>query len=198
MIVLDVEASGTNPDQHSILSIGALDLANPSNQFYDECRMWDGAKIEAEASAINGFSEEDARDETKKSEAELIAAFFAWADSVEGDHTLAAQNVSFDHAFLTSAAKRAGIAFPFAKRTLDVHTLVWLHMTLKGHIPPTERGHSSISMTYALSYCGLPEEEKPHNGLTGALCHAEVISRIAYTKKLLPEYFEYDIPWLTK
>lgn len=195
MIVLDVEASGTNPDQHSILSIGALDLHNPSNQFYDECRMWDGAKIEREASAINGFSEEDARDQAKKSEAELIDAFFAWAESVRGDHTLAAQNVSFDHSFLQAAAKRAGIEFPFAKRTLDVHTLVWLHMTAKGHIPPTERRHSAISMTYALAYCGLPEEDKPHNGLTGALAHAEVISRIAYNKNLLPDFSSYDIPW---
>lgn len=197
MIVLDVEASGTNPDKHSILSLGAIDIANPSNQFYDECRMWEGAKIEREATAINGFSEEDAKDPQKKSEAELVAAFFAWAESVKGDHTLAAQNVSFDHAFLTSAAHRAGIEFPFAKRTLDVHTLVWLHMTFKGHIPPTEHRHSSISMTYALAYCGLPEEEKPHNALTGALCHAEVIARIAYNKKLLPEYLTYDIPWQT-
>lgn len=198
MIVLDVEASGVNPEKHSILSIGALDLAHPENQFYDECRVWDGAKIEAEASAINGFSEADATDVSKKSEAELVAAFFAWAELVEGDHTLAAQNVSFDHSFLQAAAERARVAFPFAKRTLDVHTLVWLHMTAKGHIPPTEKGHSAINMSYALAYCGLPEEEKPHNGLTGALCHAEVISRIAYTKKLLPEYDEYDIPWLMK
>lgn len=195
MIVLDVEASGTNPDQHSILSIGALDLANPSNQFYDECRMWEGAKIEPEATEINGFSEEDARDASKKTEAELVAAFFAWAEGIEGDHTLAAQNVSFDHAFLAAAAKRAHIAFPFAKRTLDVHTLVWLHMTLQGKTPPLEREHSALSMSAALQYCGLPEEEKPHNGLTGALCHAEVISRIAYTKKLLPEYHQYEIPW---
>ena len=198
MIVLDVEASGTNPDQHSILSIGALDLANPSNQFYDECRVWDGAKIEAEASAINGFSEEDARDASKKSEAELVAAFFAWAQEIEGDHTLAAQNVSFDHSFLQAAAKRAGIEFPFAKRTIDVHTLVWLHMTLKGHIPPKMHQHSALNSSTILTYCGIPEEEKPHNALTGALWHAEVVSRIAYNENLLPEYSAYDIPWLTK
>ncbi|HRH24534.1 MAG TPA: 3'-5' exonuclease [Candidatus Paceibacterota bacterium] len=198
MIVLDVETTGTNPDKHSILSIGALDLSNPTNQFYDECRMWDGAKIEKDAIAINDFSEEDAQDPEKKSEAELIAAFFAWAEGVGQDRTLAAQNVSFDHAFLTAAAARAGLDFPFAKRTLDIHSVAWLHMTIHGREVPIEHGHSGLNSTKVLAYCGLPEEAKPHNALIGALWHAEVISRIAYTKKLLPEYEHFPIPWLTK
>lgn len=198
MIVIDVEATGTNPDQHSILSLGALDLDNPSNQFYDECRMWDGAKIEEEAIAINGFSAEESIDPEKKSEAELAAAFFAWAASVEGDHTLAAQNVSFDHAFLQAAARRARIEFPFAKRTLDIHSLVWLHMTGRGSVPPIEKHHSALNSKAILAYCGLPEEGKPHNALTGALWHAEVIARVAYTKNLLPEYESFPIPWLTR
>ncbi len=195
--MLDVEATGTNPDQHSILSIGALDLANPSNQFYDECRMWDGAKIEDEAIAINDFSEEDAKDPSKKSEAELIAAFFAWAENIE-EQTLAAQNVSFDHSFLAAAARRAHIDFPFAKRTLDLHSLAWLHMTMNGEVPPSVHHHSGLDSKSVLLYCGLPEEAKPHNALTGALWHAEVISRVAYNKNLLPEYNAFPIPWLTK
>jgi hypothetical protein len=43
MLVLDVEASGTNYEKHSIVSLGALDLRNPENRFYGECRIWDGA-----------------------------------------------------------------------------------------------------------------------------------------------------------
>lgn len=197
MIVLDIEASGVNPQQNSILSIGALDLADPSNQFYDECHMWDGAKNEPEASAINGFTDEDATDPSKKSEAELIAAFFAWAFEKPTEHTLAAQNVTFDASFLEAAAKRAGIEYPFAKRTIDIHSVAWAHMVAAGKTPPTEKGHSALSSKAIQEYCGIPEEAKPHNGLSGALWHAEVLSRMAYNKKLVDEYERYDIPWVT-
>ncbi len=198
MIVLDVETTGTNPLKHSILSIGALDFDDPTNQFYDECRAWDGARIEEQALAINGFSKEEALDPAKKSEAELIAAFFAWASDRPKDRTLAAHNVSFDHSFVAAAADRANIDMLFAKRTIDVHTLAWLHMTQKGKIPPLAKGHSDINSATVLEYCGLPEEPKPHNALTGALWHAEVIARMAYTKSIFPEFSTYDIPWLKK
>ena len=198
MIVLDVESSGLSPHTHSILSLGALDLDDPTNRFYDECRIWDGAHIEDDALAINGFSREEVTDATRKSEAELIAAFVAWACDKPANRMLAAQNPSFDLEFVQAACRRAGIDCPFGKRTIDVHSLVWLHMNERGIAPPTEKHRSSINLDFALRYCGIPEEPKPHNALTGALCHAEVISRIAYTKKALPEFTPFDIPWLTK
>lgn len=197
MIALDVESTGTNPEEHSMLAIGAVDMDNPANQFYDECRIWDGARIEDAALAINGFTEDEAKDPSKKTEAELVAAFFAWADGV-GERTLAAQNVSFDHGFLMAAAKRAGIEFPFAKRTIDLHSVAWLHMSSREALPPTKNGHSGIDSGAIQAYCGIPNEEKPHNALTGALWHAEALSRMAYTKNLLPEFSTFPIPWLTK
>jgi hypothetical protein len=51
-------------------------------------------------------------------------------------------------------------------------------------------------MDTVLNYCGIPEEPMPHNALTGALSHAEIISRLLYDKKLLPEFSHYEIPWL--
>ncbi|MBP7741676.1 MAG: 3'-5' exonuclease [Candidatus Pacebacteria bacterium] len=197
MIVLDVESSGLSPRHHSIVSLGALDLDDPTNQFYDECRVWDGGKIEDEALAINGFSREEVTDLARKSEAELITAFIAWACDRPTNRMLAAQNPSFDLEFVQAACERAGIDCPFGKRTLDVHTLVWLHMTANGVTPPEAKHRSAINLDFALRYCGIPEEPKPHNALTGALCHAEVISRIAYTRKTLPEFTNFDIPWQT-
>lgn len=194
MIVLDVETTGTEPSLHSILSIGALDLAEPTNQFYDECRMWEGAKIEGEALAINGFTKEEAQDASKKSEAELVKAFIAWATDKPQNWVFAAQNVSFDYEFIRAAAKRAHLDFPFAKRTLDIHSLAWLHMKERG-VPLPAGKHSVISSSFILRYCGLPEEPSPHNALTGALWHAEVVSRMAYNKKLLPDFDSYEIPW---
>lgn len=111
------------------------------------------------------------------------------------NRTLVAQNVSFDRDYIKSACRRAGIEFPFADRTVDIHTLAWFHMVSRGLTPPTENRHSVLSLDVALKYCGIPEEPKPHNALTGALSHAEVFSRIAYTKNILPEFSSFDIPW---
>lgn len=194
MIVLDVETTSLDPRKGSILAIGALDLEDPSQQFYDECRIWDGAKVEDEALAINGFTPEQTADPAKKSEAELIAAFVAWA-LIRPNMSLAAQNVSFDFSFVEEACKRAHMDFPFAKRTVDVHSLVWMHMKQQGREVPLKNHHSAISLDYALQYCGLPPEPKPHNALTGAYAHAEVIARVAYNKTIIPEYRSFPLPW---
>src|SRR5688572_20695462 len=100
MIVLDIESSGLSAQKNSILSIGALDLSEPTNQFYGECKVWEGAHIEKEALAVNGFTFEEITDETKMSEAELIRAFIAWATDRPQNRTLAGQNPSFDRDFV--------------------------------------------------------------------------------------------------
>ncbi len=198
MIVLDVEATGLSPLNDSILSIGALDLDDPTNQFYEECRIWDGAHVNDDALAINGFSREEITDTNKQTEGELVAAFIAWATDRPKNRILAAQNVSFDLEFIQEACKRAGLECPFGKRTIDTHTLVWMHMTERGITPPlNESLHSDINLDGALKYCGLPPEQKPHNALTGALCHAEVIARVAYNKNILPVFSTFPIPWTT-
>ena len=205
MIALDIETSGLDPLKASILSIGAIDTDEPANQFYDECRIWEGAHISDEALEINGFIREDIdpiegsdRYAMKKSEAEVIAAFIAWATDRPVHRTLVAQTPSFDRDFVRAACDRAGIASPFAARTIDTHSLCWLHMVQQGITPPELKHRSSLNLDDAREYCGLNEEPKPHNALTGAMSHAEVFSRIAYTKKLLPEFFSYEIPWQIK
>lgn len=195
MIVLDVESTGLNPQTGSIVSLGALDLDNPTNQFYDECRVWEGAHIDEDALAINGFSRKEVTDLSRKTEAELITAFVAWATDRPQERTLAAQNVSFDLEFVQRACERAEISCPFAKRTIDTHSLLWMHMISRGVTPPIKNHHSAINLDFALSYCGLPPEPKPHNALTGAFCHAEVIARVAYNKTLLPDFSTFPIPW---
>lgn len=195
MIAVDVEGSGTESHIHSVLSVGAVDLANPSRTFYEECRAWDGTKIEEEALEVNGFSMAEATNPQKQSEADLIHKFIAWATEVE-DHTFAGQNVSYDRDFLKAAAGRAGHTdWPFAHRTIDTHTLAWMHMVNRGLVPPIEKNRSALNLDAILTYCGIPEEPQPHNALTGAKSHAEVISRLLYGKKLLPDFEQYDMPW---
>lgn len=195
MIVLDVEATGVEPAKHSIVSLGALDIANPTNRFYMECKAWDGAHIMDEALAVNGFSREEVTDQSKASEADLTHAFKAWSEGVQ-ERTFAGQNVSFDRDFLRAAAERAGHTdWPFAHRTLDTHTMCFMHMVERGIQPPVAHRRSALNLDAVLNYCGIPEEPSPHNALTGALCHAEVIARLLYGRKLLPEFAQFEIPW---
>lgn len=195
MLILDVEASGTEPWKHSIVSLGALDFFNPTNRFYEECRVWDGADIMEGALAVNGFTREEITDKNKQSEADLVHSFLAWSDKLE-ERTLVGQNVSFDRDFVRLAAERAGhTENPFAYRTIDTHTLAYMHQINHGIVPATRNRRTALDLDTILKYCGIPEEPHPHNALTGALCHAEVTSRLLYGRKLLPEFEQFEIPW---
>ena len=63
--------------------------------------------------------------------------------------------------------------------------------------PPIDsvKKHSALDLDATLNYVGVPAEPMPHNALTGALSHAEVVSRLLYGRKLLPEFIEFEIPW---
>jgi DNA polymerase III epsilon subunit-like protein len=196
MLILDVEASGTDYGKHSIVSIGALDFDNPDNQFYDECRVWDGAHIDEGALQVNGFTEAELRDPAKKTEAEIVKTFIAWAEDLR-DWTIAGQNPSFDRDFIRAACFRAHFDFPFAHRTVDTHTLCYMHMVKRGLMPlfDKDKHRSALNLDAVLEYVGIPAEPEPHNALTGALCHAEACSRLLYGRELLPEFTQYPIPW---
>lgn len=198
MLILDIEASGLDPEKDSIVSLGALDLENPENRFYAECKIWDGAHVNDEALEVNGFTMEEITDENKMTEAELIRNFMDWSKDIR-NRTMGGQNVSFDRDYTLAAADRANLSWNFAHRTIDSHTLCYMHMIKSGMQPPVDEEHhrSSLNLDTILTYCGIPEEPKPHNALTGALCHAEVISRLLNDKKLLPEFEQFEIPWLS-
>jgi DNA polymerase III epsilon subunit-like protein len=197
MIIIDVEASGTEYSKHSIVSLGALDISQPARRFYGECRIWEGAHIMEEALEINGFTEAELKDPSKLSEAELVQAFMEWSQHM-GDRTLVGQNVSFDRDMVKAACLRAGLPWDLAYRTLDTHTFCWMHIVKSGEVPPIDAEHrrSALNLDAVLNYCGIDSEPEPHNALTGALCHAEVTSRLLYNKKLLPEFAHFEIPWL--
>ena len=127
MIVIDIEASGTNYEKTLYRLTGAVDLAEPTRQFYGECQIWPGAHIMDEALAVNGYTEAEITDSHKQSEAELVRTFIEWSQHMS-DRTLAGQNVSFDRDMLKAGCERAGINYDFAYRTIDTHSLCWMHM----------------------------------------------------------------------
>jgi DNA polymerase III epsilon subunit-like protein len=197
MIIIDIEASGVDNRKHSIVSIGALDFSNPTNRFYGECRIWPGAHIMDEALKVNGFTKDQITDPSKESEAELVQEFMEWSQHMS-DRTLTGQNVSFDRDFTKAACERAGISWDLPYRTLDTHSLCYMHMVKRGLTPPIDVEHrrTALNLDAIMNYCGIPDEPDPHNALTGALCHAEVTWRLLYGKKLLPEFKQYAIPFL--
>jgi DNA polymerase III epsilon subunit-like protein len=190
MIVVDVEASGTDYSKHSIVSVGALEFENPKNRIYLECRVWNGAHILDEALAVCGYSKEEVTDPLKMTEGELIRNFLGWIEGVE-EWTLAGQNVSFDRDFLRAAALRENMEWPLAYRTIDTHTLAYMHMVQHNVSVPHEKHHTALNLDAVLNYVGIPNEPEPHNAMTGALSHAEVISRLLFEKPLLDEFSAY-------
>ena len=196
MLIVDIEASGTNYQKHSLVSVGALDFDNPENRFYEECQIWEGAHVMDGALEVNGYTQEEITDTNKQTESQLVEKFLEWSKGI-ADRTLTGQNISFDRDFLRAGAQRAKLNWNFAYRTIDTHSLCWMHIIKRGNKSPvdTEHKRSNLDLNAVLEYCGVPREPDPHNALTGALCHAEVTSRLLYDKKLLPEFDKFEIPW---
>lgn len=195
MIVVDVETTGLNPDQHSLVSIGAIDFNDPEWQFYQECRIWDGAKIEERALEVNGFTRQEIEDTEKQTEGELVTAFLEWAyDSPE--HTIAGQNVYVDLEFIRAAARRAGKSAALPHRIIDQHSICFAHMIQHGTMPPSENGKTTLNSDAVMEYVGIPVEPRPHNALNGATWEAEAFSRLLYDKSLFEQFFEFTVPWL--
>lgn len=195
MIVLDVETTGINPDKNSILSIAALDISNPEERFYEECRIWDGAEVSPLALEINGFTQEEISDADKKAEADIVKNFIYWLSQRE-DMTVVGQNPSFDTHFIRAASERAGERSPLHFRSLDLHTLAVAHMMRRGIEMPLKDRSSNLGSDSVMTYVGIPPEPKPHISANSILWEYEVFMRLVHDKNGLPEFEKYPIPWL--
>jgi DNA polymerase III epsilon subunit-like protein len=194
MIVLDTETTGLDPQKNSLLSIGALEFENPENQFYGECRIWEGAEIHDKALEVNGFSEAEVTDPEKPLPGELLESFFAWVESC-AETDVAGHNVTFDTGFLLAEAVRSDLGYPFAHRVVDTYSLAWMYLIQAGKSIPQKDGRSGIDSDFVFTYVGISEERGEHNALEDAKLTAEAISRLVYGKQLLEEYKEFPIPW---
>jgi len=194
MIVVDVETTGLRPEKNSIVSIGALDFSNPKNQFYKECRIWEGAEISDQALEINGFTKDEITSFNKPSLEETIKEFFSWVFKIE-DITIAGENPGFDRDFLNNSFKRAGLDFYFGHRAVDLHSICYGHHIKYGKAIPLVKNMTGLNLDKTLNYIGLFSEPKPHNALTGAKMEAEAFSRFFFGKVLFEEYSEYFVPY---
>ncbi len=199
MIIIDVETTGFDSKNNSIVSIGAVDFNNPTKQFYIENRIWGGAEIfeggeqllpgpgYISSLVINGFTKEQITDKNKPTLKEAMELFIKWCESCNS-RLFGGHNPYFDLDFLRSSALREKITWNFGHGAVDLHTAVYLNYKQRGLTPPKLRS------TDCFNYVGLPEEPKPHNALTGAKLEAEAFSRLVYGKNLLEEFKQYKIP----
>ena len=194
MIILDVETTGTNPEKHSLVSIGALDFAQPDIGFSEECRIWDGAHIDEAALLINGFSRESLVDQHKKTEREVVVLFLEWLEQRD-DMIILGQNVFFDVEFVKEASNRGGLANTLSRRIVDMHSVCFAHMIRRGITPPTLNRKTALDSDRIMEYVGIPPEPKPHKALNGALWEAEAFSRLLSNKNLLTQFSSFPIPW---
>lgn len=192
MIVVDVETTGTDPAKHSIVSIGAVDMTEPKERFYEECHIWDGAHIEQEALNVNGYTEDQVKDLAKPTEGEIVAHFLAWLDG-RSSILLAGQNPMFDLGFIGAAAARNHLNNKIPHRSIDLHTATYMHMVAKGIEPPTHNKSTAINSDFIMEYVGIPAEPKPHIAINGAVWEAEAFSRLLYGKNLLAEFEKFPL-----
>lgn len=192
MIALDCEMSGLDPLIHSILSIGAVDLENPSRTFYGECYLPEQKTFQVEALAVNGFTESQIFDKSKDSLKSLMTKFYKWLQDCN-EKTLVGQNVSLDRAFLNTAFIESEIPFQFHYRIVDIHSVAVGMFLRDGRDLNIEDGRIKMSLDKIAEAVGLSEEPRPHNALTGATYNAEVFTRLVYKKNLVDQFKDFPI-----
>lgn len=194
IITVDVETTGVDPLKTSIVSIGAMVFEDPSKNFYEECRVWDGAVIEQAALDVNGFTHEQVTDLNKSSESEVVERFINWWKSFNQPVVIAGHNTFFDLGFLDAASKRAGLKPCFGRRILDQHSLCFAKMIETNQPIPVEGSDYKLYADMVAKFVGLPPEPKPHIALNGAIWETEALSRLMYKKPKLDQFKQYPLP----
>lgn len=159
MIVVDIETTGLNPQEHQMVSVGALNLDTGAT-FYQECRIYPEDRIDPIALKINGFTEEYIRNNSLQSPVELYEYFVVWAGKSK---MLGSCNISFDLSFLKKVHYLSGKEyrdFPF-RRNIDLYSVYFAKTGDVG------------SLKHICTKLGIEPEPEIHNALTGAEKAAE-------------------------
>ena len=195
MIVIDWEFTWLDHKTHSLVSLWAVDFLNPERQFYAECRIWEWATYNKEALEINGFSVDDINDKNKMSLKDLVESFDEFLKTCSTPQVLIGQNPKTDIDFLKESYEKSWIVYPLGHRSIDMHSVVFMKHLQLGKDILIEKWNYKINLDEALRFVWIHGwEPRPHNALTWAKCEAEVLSRVLYGKKLLPEFEDSDVP----
>jgi hypothetical protein len=190
MIVVDIETVSLDTESCGIVSIGAVDLLQCKNTFYEECRAFDDLEISAAALRVNGFTLDSIFDVRKPFADQTVKHFIDWVNSLGYQKPIFLSSpATFDEPFLKHIAREAKLIWPFSHRTLDLHSVAYGFRTRQNPNVTPDSGNDAI-----LQYVGLPPEPKPHHGLAGAKYEAEAFARILWGIQLQDEFKQYPVP----
>ena len=193
MIVVDIETSGIDYTKNGIIQIGAIDLLNPSNKFYGECRIDKDEKVSIESSEVIGWSVAKMRDNKMQSLRQLLRKFFMWCETCKLKNLLC-HNPQFDFAFIKTKAEKYNMKLPFHFRCFDAHTIASYIYLLNHKNLLVKDNHSDFTLGKVLNLCGIEDNRGSHNALEDAKLTAECASRMLFGKKLLDEYKKFSVP----
>ncbi len=165
-ICVDVETAGPNPASYSLLSIGAVAVAEPQRTFYAELQPTLMAES-AEATSIHKLSLAQLA-KSGLAPKDAMARFEAWVRETSAGRTpvFVAFNAPFDWMFVTDYFLRYLERNPFGHAALDMKALF---MGLQ-HVGWDETSYQAVSAHY-----GLPPALS-HNALKDATQGAEVFA----------------------
>lgn len=121
---VDVETSGPNPGQYSMLAIGACTISEPQETFYVELQPV-SQRYTPQAMAVSGLSLEKLT-ETGQSPTEAMRHFAEWVKQVSGPSirpVFVALNAPFDWMFVNDYFHRYLGRNPFGHNALDIKAL---------------------------------------------------------------------------
>ena len=168
-ISVDVETSGPNPSQYSLLSIGACTIFEPITTFYVKLKPV-SERYQESAMMINRLSFERLKENGEPPE-KAMAKFDAWVHDVvpHGKQAVfVAFNAPFDWMFVADYFYRYLGRNPFGYKALDIKAL---YMGLKG-VPWRQTSMKQLSEIY------LGNNHLTHHALQDALDQAVIFKQI--------------------
>lgn len=167
-ISVDVETSGPNPHEYSLLSIGACTFTQPRRTFYVELKPVTENAL-PEAMEISGLALAKLLERGLEPE-EALKRFEAWLKEAapDGRPIFVGFNSPFDWMFVADYFHRYRGCNPFGHSALDIKSF---YMGLKG-VSWAETSMSRVSRVY------LDGRRLSHNALEDALVQAELFEKM--------------------
>jgi len=174
MISLDLETTGIDARKYAIVSVGAVEIENPDNCFYEEIQFDLTKLIDPRALEINGFTEKNIKDPNKKNISEVLRDFVDWTKNIE-NVTLLAHNAWFEKSFLVENLGRKEYEKVFGIRVLDLYGTFnsycrtnYIEIPMRDNFCGKKIGWWKTRLDCSIYW--VTREPKPHNALTELKC----------------------------
>lgn len=182
LISLDLETSGSNCEEFTILSMGLVRLSDMSS-FYQEVRH-DSLMVSPEATRIHNLDLSTRDDRNLPTMFQADIALREWItqgkDAPKKNYLIPmGMNVgTFDMAFVRKYLPKSADLFGY--RSLDLNAILFLDSLIKGRsYEKTKKAAKMVGDSYAHHYV---PDLKPHNALYDAFSNVGVLHFVAETE----------------